>query len=54
MVIIKGGLRMAGAFQAPTAATDACTTGTITLDVNGYFYICIATNTWKRAQMHSW
>jgi len=53
-VTIKGGLRLAGAFQAPTSATDTCTRGTIALDTAGYFYVCVADDTWKRAQFGAW
>lgn len=34
----------------PSSATAACTAGTINYDAN-YIYICVATNTWKRAAL---
>ena len=43
------GLRVA----APASSTSACQTGSWSYDAN-YVYICIAVNTWRRAQLTSW
>ena len=43
------GLRVA----APASSTSACQTGSWSYDAN-YVYICIAVNTWRRAQLASW
>ena len=39
--------------NAPTSATANGTAGDIRYDAN-YVYICIATNTWKRAALTTW
>jgi len=38
---------------APATATSSGNTGQITWD-SGYVYVCVAPNTWKRAQLTSW
>lgn len=38
---------------APAASTDACTTGQVASDT-GFWYVCIATNTWKRSVLITW
>lgn len=38
---------------APTLATDTGAAGQIAYDTN-YFYVCVATNTWKRAALSTW
>lgn len=38
---------------APTSATSTGTAGEIRYD-SGYVYVCVATNTWKRAQLATW
>lgn len=38
---------------APTTAGSAGTAGQIAYDSN-YIYVCVATNTWKRASLASW
>jgi hypothetical protein len=43
------GLRVA----PPASATAACQAGAWSFDSN-YFYVCIATNTWRRTQLSSW
>lgn len=54
-----GGVVRAKQFQlnalntAPANATAAGTTGEIRIDVN-YIYVCVATNTWKRAALATW
>ena len=37
----------------PSTSGDTGITGTITWD-NGYLYVCVATNTWKRCQLSTW
>ena len=37
----------------PSTATSTGTTGQVTWD-SGYVYVCVATNTWKRATLNSW
>ena len=39
--------------KTPTSATDIGTTGQIAWD-SSYMYVCIATNTWKRAAITTW
>lgn len=39
--------------QAPTEATSTGTAGDVAYD-NGYLYICVATNTWKRVAIATW
>lgn len=39
--------------KTPSSATDTGVQGTIAWDSN-YIYICIATNTWKRAAISTW
>lgn len=43
------GLRVA----TPASSTSACDAGSWAYDTN-YIYICIATDTWRRAQLASW
>jgi len=46
-----------GRFQIPTStpasASATCTTGTIAWDTN-FTYVCVATDTWKRAAIATW
>lgn len=49
---ITGNL-ITGNTYVPSAANSAGTKGQITYDSN-YVYICVATNTWKRANLSSW
>jgi hypothetical protein len=42
-----------GNYYVPTANNSAGTSGQIVYD-NNYVYICIATNTWKRANLATW
>lgn len=37
----------------PTTSSDTCTAGVIAED-SSYFYVCVATNTWKRAALSAW
>ena len=37
----------------PSTASSAGTTGQMTID-SDYIYICISTNTWKRAAISTW
>lgn len=39
--------------KTPASATDTGTTGTMCWDAN-YVYVCVATNTWKRAALTTW
>lgn len=39
--------------QTPASASATGTAGTICWDAN-YFYVCVATNTWKRAALATW
>jgi len=39
--------------KTPASATDTGTTGNICWDAN-YIYVCVATNTWKRAALTTW
>jgi len=39
--------------SAPTSATDTGQAGQIAFD-SSYIYVCVATNTWKRAAIASW
>lgn len=39
--------------NVPTAATDPGKTGEIAFDAS-YIYVCIATDTWKRAAISTW
>jgi len=39
--------------KTPASAAAAGTTGTIAWDTN-YIYVCVATNTWKRAALSTW
>jgi hypothetical protein len=63
-VVISGGLGVAGNINiggnltvsnvyVPTASNSTGTTGQITWD-GDYVYICIATDTWKRANISTW
>lgn len=53
------GTARANAFQlsalnvAPATAASAGTTGEIRI-VNGFIYVCVATNTWQRATLSTW
>jgi hypothetical protein len=38
---------------APTTTTDACTAGQWWY-ATGYWYVCVATNTWRRAALSTW
>jgi len=38
---------------APATATSTGTTGEIRI-VNGFIYVCVATNTWQRAAISTW
>jgi len=51
-VIIGGNLIVSNSY-VPTANNSIGTTGQISYDSN-YIYICIATNTWKRANISTW
>jgi hypothetical protein len=48
-----GGILAVGNVYVPTLANSAGTQGMIVYD-NDYVYICIATDTWKRANISTW
>ena len=39
--------------SVPATSSSSCTAGTWAMDTN-YYYMCIGTNTWKRAALSSW
>lgn len=39
--------------QTPITAATTCSTGALVWDAS-YLYVCIATNTWKRAALATW
>ncbi|MDH5757893.1 MAG: hypothetical protein OEZ55_14640, partial [Nitrospinota bacterium] len=39
--------------RTPASASEACNTGEQTWD-SGFVYVCVATNTWKRAALSTW
>jgi hypothetical protein len=39
--------------QTPSSATEACTVGQQAWDTS-FYYVCISTNTWKRATLSTW
>jgi hypothetical protein len=49
----EGYLTVAAGGTAPTSATDTGTAGEIRYDAD-FIYICIATDTWKRAPIATW
>lgn len=55
---VQGGMTVAGNVTVanvyvPTLANSVGTTGQVTWD-NDYVYVCIATDTWKRANLTAW
>lgn len=44
---------VSGMNTAPSSASDTGTEGEIRI-VNGYIYVCVATNTWKRVAISTW
>ena len=38
---------------APTTSSSSCTPGTWSMDTN-YFYVCVATNSWRRMALATW
>lgn len=49
---LAGDLILAGS-TVPSTASDTCTTGTVSWG-SDYVYVCVATNTWKRAAIATW
>lgn len=47
-----GDLILAGS-TVPSTASDTCTTGTVSWGAD-YVYVCVATDTWKRAAIATW
>ncbi|MDH5478613.1 MAG: hypothetical protein OEY50_09800, partial [Nitrospinota bacterium] len=39
--------------RTPASASEACSAGEIAWD-SGFVYVCVATNTWKRAALSTW
>lgn len=39
--------------SVPATATDTGTAGQVAFD-SGFIYVCVATNTWKRAAISTW
>jgi hypothetical protein len=52
-ITINNGVISSGAISAPATATSVGIQGQIAYD-STYIYICIATNTWKRAALSTW
>jgi hypothetical protein len=50
---ITNNLRIANTSNAPASATATGTTGEVRIDQN-FIYVCVNTNTWKRAALSSW
>jgi hypothetical protein len=50
---IQATTTLVGAVAAPATATSAGVAGSIAYD-SGFFYVCTATNTWKRVAIASW
>lgn len=48
-----GKFKLSALNTAPASATATGTTGEIRIDAN-YIYVCVATNTWKRAALATW
>jgi hypothetical protein len=41
-----------GTFHTPSSSAESCTAGTFTMDAS-YLYVCVSSNTWKRAALSS-
>lgn len=52
-VAIAGDTLNIATTKTPSSASDTGTTGDIVWD-SGYVYVCVATNTWKRAALSTW
>jgi hypothetical protein len=48
--VIRG--RLISALATPSSSSSPCTSGEQSADAN-YVYVCVATNTWRRAALHS-
>lgn len=48
---VTGNIRITG--SAPSSATSSGLPGQIRYD-SGYIYVCVASNTWKRAELLTW
>lgn len=52
LTLLDGQLAVSTA-RTPASSSDTCTTGTINWD-SGFVYVCVTTNTWKRAALSTW
>ena len=50
---IEGDTLTIATAKTPASASDAGTAGQIAWD-GGYIYVCVATDTWKRAALSTW
>ena len=53
ITIASGGKLILPSPPAPASATAAGSTGEIAWD-SSYIYVCVSTNTWKRAALSTW
>ncbi len=53
LAIAGGGGATTASSSAPSTATSTGTAGTIAYDAD-YIYVCVATNSWKRASLTTW
>lgn len=51
--VVAPQFRLSALNTPPTSATDTGTSGEIRIDAN-FIYVCITTNTWKRAALTTW
>jgi len=49
-ITVNGDNLIIGTSKSPSSASDTCTQGHIAWD-NGFLYVCVQTDTWKRASM---
>jgi hypothetical protein len=52
-ITIASPLNVSGSEATPASASATCTKGAMRFDAN-YIYMCIATDTWKRADLTTW
>jgi hypothetical protein len=52
-VVVRSPINISGSEATPASASATCTKGAMRFDAD-YIYICIATNTWKRADLTTW
>lgn len=51
--VVADVFRLSALNTGPSSASDTGSTGSIGIDAN-YFYMCVGTNTWKRAALSTW